>query len=100
MYGKDIKKNKTRANFIIKNLLDTIVVGVLNYDKNIDYDHDTEKNLIYESLSPNYRYICETACKKAGTGDTIYNKLRLAVDQIAGMTDSRALSSSRLFTVS
>lgn len=97
-YGKDIKKNKTRANFIIKKILDTIVLGILNYNSEIDHDNDTENNLIYESLSPNYRYICENACKNAKSSDMIYYKLRLAVDQVAGMTDSRDLSSSKLFT--
>lgn len=93
-YCKDIVNNKTRAISVINKLLDTYVPAVVNYSKENDNNKDTEPNLLYMSLSVNYRFVCEQANLQTDLSyiDILYNKLRLVIDQISGMTDSRALS--------
>lgn len=90
-YCREITESKIRATTIIRKLLDTYVPAALNYKKEIDEGEDTENNFIYESFSSNYRFLCKESCKGASQEDIVYNKLRLVIDQIVGMTDSRAL---------
>jgi len=91
-YSREIIETKTRASVVIKQLLQSYVLGVLNYDEKRDKNKDTENNLIYQSISPNYRFICELNNTACSGKDCEYNKLRLVIDQISGMTDSRALT--------
>ena len=91
-YCKGIRDSKIMAEVIIKKLLDVYVPCILNYQKDHDDGKDTENNLIYESFSANYKYICEKGNRGVDDKELIYNKLRLVVDQVSGMTDSRALS--------
>lgn len=91
-YCADIVANKTRAIAVINKLLDMYVPAVVNYSKEKDLEKDTQSNLLYMSLSENYRFICEMENKQKEGELSLYNKLRLVIDQIAGMTDSRALS--------
>jgi len=95
-YCSRIVENKTKAIVVLNKLLNLYVPAVLNYDEDRDLQKDTKENLIYLSFSDNYRYICERA--NQGCSDTtmvIYNKLRLVVDQISGMTDTRAMTEYR-----
>ena len=98
-YSPQILKNKTRAFSVIKKLLETYVPAVVNWSKTQDYGKDTSNNLLYQSLSKNYRYICETSNKQTeNESEIIYNKLLLVTDQIAGMTDTHALSVYKTIT--
>lgn len=90
-YCSAIVENKTRAIVVLNKLLNLYIPAVLNYNKKNDYRRDTEANLIYMSLSENYKYICEKDIKGSSDSDVIYDKLRLAIDQISGMTDTRAM---------
>lgn len=100
-YSPQILKNKTRAFSVIKKLLETYVPAVVNWSKTQDYGKDTSNNLLYQSLSKNYRYICETSNKQTeNESEIIYNKLLLVTDQIAGMTDTHALSVYKTITAS
>lgn len=98
-YSPQILKNKTRAITVIRTLMDSYVKAVLNWDESRDYGKDTANNLIYQSLSKNYRFACRKAieaCKDLSERErfakTIYYKLLLVTDQISGMTDTHALS--------
>ena len=85
-------ESKTRAFRIIQSLLDVYVPAVLNYDVK-NSGKDTTENILYLSLSENYRYICEQANKKEKDESVReYNRLLLVTDQISGMTDSRAVT--------
>ncbi len=97
-YCESIVKNKTRAFRIIQKLLEAYVPAVLNY-KATDSGKDTAENILYLSLSENYRYICEQANKNTDNETTqLYNRLLLVTDQISGMTDSRAMSIYRMLS--
>lgn len=92
-YCTEIVESKTRAIVILNKLLSLYVQSILAYNPAKDYKKDTEENLLYLSLSENYRYLCEKAIASETDEKTIiYNKLRLVIDQISGMTDSRAMS--------
>lgn len=99
-YSKDIVESKTRAFTIISKLLDVYVPAVLSHG-NGDEGKDTAANLLYLSLSENYRYICE---KENGNekddNAQIYNRLLLVTDQISGMTDSHAMTVYQTITAS
>lgn len=97
-YSDGIVDRKTRALIIIRKLLDIYVPAVLNYNDSKDYQKDTVGNLIYLSLSENYRYICEKANDQKTEEEILYNKLLLVVDQISGMTDSRAMNVYKTIT--
>ncbi len=120
-YCSSIVESKTRAFTIINKLLDSYVIAVLNYKKSEDENKDTSNNLLYLSLSTNYRYICEKANEdlekninaakqkkaknasneqiiKRNEGTILYNKLLLVTDQISGMTDSCAMSTYNTLT--
>lgn len=91
-YSNQILDNKTRAYAVITKLLETYVPAAINWTEN-DEGKDTAENLLYLSLSKNYRYICEIANKNATTEELkLYNKLLLVTDQISGMTDTHALT--------
>ena len=92
-YSSQVLLSKTRAFSIIEHLLKTFVPAIINWDSETDDGKDTTNNLIYQSFSKNYRYICDSANKKSTDQKTsIYNKLLLVTDQISGMTDTHALS--------
>lgn len=98
-YCSSIVENKTKAIAVINKLLDRFVPAVINYSPNTDYRRDTEQNLIYLSFSENYRFLCERANVRSNDEKTIlYNKLRLVIDQISGMTDTRAMSVYKVLT--
>ena len=106
-YCSPILKNKTRANAVLTKLLDVFVPAIVNWNKDVDSDSDSSNNLIYLSLSTNYKYICEKENKSitenSSTSDKakesiVYNKLLLATDQISGMTDRHALSVYKMIT--
>ena len=100
-YCRNIIESKTRAAVIVRKLLDSYVLAALNYQRDNDYNKDTSYNYIYESLSPNFRYVCERQLESETDRRLVaYQKLRLVVDQIAGMTDSRALSDYKVLTAS
>lgn len=91
-YSSQILDNKTRAFAVITKLLETFVPATINW-KESDMGKDSAENLLYLSLSKNYRYICKKANEKAlNEEQTIYNKLLLVTDQISGMTDTHALT--------
>ena len=91
-YCHHLIENKTRAFAVITKLLETYVPATVNWNKN-DCGKDTAENLLYSSLSKNYRYICELANQKdISDAEKIYNKLLLVTDQISGMTDTHALT--------
>lgn len=91
-YSNQILDNKTRAYKVITQLLETYVPAAINW-KESDNGKDSAENLLYLSLSKNYRYICELANEKADTEELkLYNKLLLVTDQISGMTDTHALT--------
>lgn len=99
-YSKDIVESKTRAFTIISKLLDVYVPAVLSHNDS-DKGKDTAANLLYLSLSENYRYICEMQnAKEVDESAKIYNRLLLVTDQISGMTDSHAMSVYRTITAS
>ena len=119
-YCPSIVESKTRAFTIINKLLDTYVLAVLNYKNNEDEYRDTSNNLLYLSLSTNYRFVCEKtneALEKENLkirgktdnasnrgkisrneGTMLYNKFLLVTDQISGMTDSCAMSTYNTLT--
>lgn len=99
-YCANILENKTRANTILTKLLDVYVPAIVNYSES-DANTDSSNNLLYLSLSKNYRHICKLANSSFQKKDKlsnndfetmIYNKILLVTDQISGMTDSRALT--------
>ena len=91
-YSNQILDNKTRAYAVITKLLETYVPAAINWSEQ-DCGKDTAENLLYLSLSKNYRYICELANKKSKSEEEkIYNKLLLVTDQVSGMTDTHALT--------
>ena len=99
-YSTQILRDKTRAFAVIKKLLDTYVIAVLNWNET-HRNKDTAENLIYQSLSANYRFICEKANENTqDEKDQIYNKLLLVTDQISGMTDTHALEMYRIISTS
>lgn len=100
-YSANILENKTRAIAVITKLLETYVPAIVNWNKDVDANTDSSNNLLYLSLSRNYRYMCEIANQEyIGRNDLsqkefetmIYNKVLLVTDQIAGMTDTHALT--------
>ena len=96
-YSSQILKNKTRAFSVIKCLLDTYVPAIINWNPDIDEGKDTSNNLIYQSFSKNYKFICELANKNADNEkEKVYNKLLLVTDQISGMTDRHAMTAYRM----
>lgn len=99
-YSRDLVESKTRAFTIISKLLDVYVPAVLSHNSN-DLGKDSAANLLYLSLSENYRYICEKANEnEVDENRRIYNKLLLVTDQIAGMTDSHAMTVYKTITAS
>ena len=106
-YCTPILKNKTRANAVLTKLLDTFVPAIVNWKEDVDLDSDSSNNLIYLSLSTNYKYICESANRQISEHEPLsdddkenilYNKILLATDQISGMTDRHALSIYKMLT--
>ena len=99
-YCNNILENKTRATAVITKLLETYVPAVVNWDEYKDKDTDSSNNLLYLSLSKNYRHMCNLANNKLKGLDKldvkretmIYNKILLVTDQISGMTDTHALT--------
>lgn len=97
-YCKEIVRSKTRAFTIISKLLDVYVPAVLNHGDE-DVGKDTSSNLLYLSLSLNYRHICEKMnANEPDENKRLYNKLLLVTDQISGMTDSHAMTVYRTVT--
>jgi len=98
-YCPEIIKGKMRSTVIISKMLDYYVPAILNYNRNQDHEKDTFNNIIYSCFSENYRFICNNSNKNVTEDELlIYNKLRLVVDQITGMTDSRAMSTYRMLS--
>ena len=99
-YSTDIVESKIRAYTIISKLLNVYVPAVLSYSES-DQGKDTATNLLYLSLSNNYRYICEMLNdKEPDENRRLYNRLLLVTDQISGMTDSHAMSVYKTVTSS
>lgn len=99
-YCSQILENKTRAYTVIEKLLEKYVPATINW-KESDKSRDNKENLLYLSLSKNYRFICEEANKEdICDEERIYNKLLLVTDQISGMTDTHALSVYKQITAS
>lgn len=105
-YCSSILETKTSANAVITKLLETYVPAIVNWSE-ADKDTDSSNNLLYLSLSQNYRYICETANRRYLVDGNypderlplvVYNKILLVTDQISGMTDSHALSVYKTIT--
>ena len=98
-YCNDIVVNKTRAIKILYKLLDTYVPAILSYNSD-DSKKDNNSNLLYLSLSENYRFVCEQANMKPDISEAerVYNLLLLITDQISGMTDSRAMTVHKMIT--
>ncbi|MCR5087329.1 MAG: dNTP triphosphohydrolase [Lachnospiraceae bacterium] len=99
-YSKEIVESKTRAVTVIRKLLNEYVPAVLNYNEK-DKGKDTSNNLLYQSLSLNYRFICEsTNAEEKDESRILYNRLLLVTDQISGMTDTHALTVYQTITAS
>ena len=106
-YCSHIIKTKTQAIAVLNKLLEVYVPAIVNWDKDKDKGTDKPNNLLYLSLSKNYRYMCDLANstyvknEKKRSKDFekyIYNKVLLVTDQISGMTDSHALTVYRTIT--
>lgn len=106
-YCSHIIKTKTQAIAVLNKLLEVYVPAIVNWDKDKDEGTDKPNNLLYLSLSKNYRYMCDLANSKFGKKEKlkpkdfekyIYNKVLLVTDQISGMTDSHALTVYRTIT--
>lgn len=106
-YCSSILENKTRAIAVITKLLETYVPAIVNWNEQVDANTDSSNNLLYLSLSSNYRHICKMANEKIAKKNTItdrdfetmvYNKILLVTDQISGMTDTRALTIFKMLT--
>ena len=96
-YSSQILTNKTRAFSVLQCLLDTYVPAIINWNPRNDEGKDTSNNLIYQSFSKNYKYICDLANNKTDDEKRkIYNKLLLVTDQISGMTDRHAMTAYRM----
>lgn len=100
-YCPRILENKTRAIAVITKLLETYVPAIVNWDESVDKNTDSSNNLLYLSLSTNYRHICKLANKNYTNTHNlsgrdfetmVYNKILLVTDQISGMTDTHALT--------
>lgn len=100
-YCPRILENKTRAIAVITKLLETYVPAIVNWDENVDKNTDSSNNLLYLSLSTNYRHMCNVANKayinmhnllSKDFETMVYNKILLVTDQISGMTDTHALT--------
>ena len=87
--------------------METYIPAVVNWKEEKDKDTDSSNNLLYLSLSKNYRYVCTQANSKLNDeSDTleknketrIYNKILLVTDQISGMTDTHALTIYKTIT--
>lgn len=99
-YSKEIVESKTRAVTVIRKLLNEYVPAVLNYSEK-DEGKDTSNNLLYQSLSLNYRFICDHENEKTTDENRkLYNRLLLVTDQISGMTDTHALTVYQTITAS
>lgn len=97
-YCKEIVESKTRAFTIISKLLDVYVPAVLSRSID-DIGKDSASNLLYLSLSTNYRYISERMNNsETDENKKLYNRLLLVTDQISGMTDSHAMTVYRTVT--
>lgn len=97
---------------MLTKLLETFVVASVNWNKDIDANSESSNNLIYLSLSTNYKFICESENQRIenqrilehrplsdnNKENIIYNKILLATDQISGMTDRHALSIYKMLT--
>ena len=91
-------ESKTRAFTIISKLLDVYVPAVLSRSID-DIGKDSASNLLYLSLSTNYRYISERMNNsETDENKKLYNRLLLVTDQISGMTDSHAMTVYRTVT--
>ncbi|MBR4910442.1 MAG: dNTP triphosphohydrolase [Clostridia bacterium] len=108
-YCSHILKTKTQAIAVLNKLLDVYVPAIVNWNEKSDANSDKPNNLLYLSLSKNYRYICQVANQKykdksmdelqpKELENYIYNKILLVTDQISGMTDSHALTVYRTIT--
>ena len=82
-------------------MLEVYVPAIVNWQESIDANTDSSNNLLYLSLSKNYKFICQLANKPYKDKldlsmeefeKMIYNKILLVTDQICGMTDTHALS--------
>lgn len=86
---KSILKVEIMGNEILKFFLDHFVISILHYDSQIYKTNDIEMKYI-SLLSSNYleNYHDSTKCKS--DNEKIYDKLLLAADYVAGMTDGYA----------
>lgn len=105
-YCPQIVKSKTKAIAVLTKLLEVYVPAIVNWDES-ERQSDSTNNLLYLSLSKNYRHVCELENRKVMNGSSsieekleicTYNKILLVADQISGMTDSHALSVYRTIT--
>ena len=108
-YCSNILENKTRAIAVITKLLEVYVPAIVNWREDVDANTDSSNNLLYLSLSKNYRYMCKVANQKYEGNQKlsdqdfetmIYNKILLVTDQISGMTDTHALTVYKTLTAS
>lgn len=106
-YCKNILESKTRAIAVLTKLLETYVPAIVNWQPENDANTDSSNNLLYLSLSENYRYMCEAANEKISNKSSLsekdkeeimFNKILLVTDQISGMTDTHALTIYKMLT--
>lgn len=86
---KSILKVEIMGNEILKFFLDQFVISVLHYDSQIYKVNDIETKYI-SLLSSNYLENYHESTKNKSDEDKIYEKLLLAADFVAGMTDGYA----------
>lgn len=107
-YSRDIVKIKIESCKIITTLLPNYILSVFNYHKKSNAKFDDVNSLIYNTISQDYRNVCNKSINKyenAIQKDIVLNleeknqrkkrqicyyNLLLVLDQISGMTDTYA----------
>lgn len=96
-YSLDVAKQKTKVYKILNCLLDNFVSASFSCAKTNSEKSDCKNDIVCELISANYRKVAkeriesyesdQTLSKNDCLGKQIYECLRLAIDQISGMTD-------------
>jgi dGTPase len=87
----EVLQLEVMGNKVISELLDIFVNAVLKIEK---YDHKSMEGKLYKLISSNFRHVIKYD-QEGNIRDrkdlTVYDKLKLVTDFIAGMTDTYAL---------
>lgn len=103
-----IAVEKTKVHTILNSLLDAFVPASFLVEKTSSNKSESKHQMICELMSENYKAICKKELKEiddknispqAKLAEKIYAALRLAVDEISGMTDYYALKLFKIINV-